>query len=442
MTKEHFQAILEELIDENPLACRGILRISGVSYDEETLTLAVTLEKTPQLKVNLCFLSRHCQTEAEVKAVILHEFLHVLLGHTERFQYMTPALNLALDAVINAIIHRTLGPSYSSMMSRYYAESEGLSGLLRPMNEKEVVLCWHKQGETIWKAWDELYEGKLVVDDILELARMLEEKDSECTTGPGRHFLGNHDPRNWLKGRLPAELEKVLKETLQSMNGSGVWRYPMKRGVGANACPVVFTAKSDKRLLWEQTAWRALQVCLLPDRHALPGESEELLSRLPVLNEGDRRGFLRSIWNPLFPEVCWKTSRKKLGKSAYVYLDVSGSMHAEMAEIIGLLSRLRRYIRMPFWAFSDEVAPATIGDGQLKTSGSGGTSINCVFRHIARTRPERALIITDGYVENPDCRLLREVKGQKLFALVSRDGSAAQLKRAGIPYLQLERFSS
>jgi hypothetical protein len=205
---------------------------------------------------------------------------------------------------------------------------------------------------------------------------------------------------------------------------------------------MVITAKSEKRLRWERTAWRALAACLLPDRRSPSPETEEVLSRLPVLNEGDRRGFLRSLWNPLLPEVCWKSRRKKPGKSAQVYLDVSGSMHAEMAELVGLLARLRRHIRMPFWAFSDEVAPASIREGQLVTSGSGGTSINCVFRHIARTRPERALIITDGYVEPPDRRLLKTIRGEKLFLLISRDGSPAQLEKAGIPYLQLERFPS
>ena len=56
----------------------------------------------------------------------------------------------------------------------------------------------------------------------------------------------------------------------------------------------------------------------------------------------------------------------------HVYLDVWGSMNAEMPYIIALLGRPSRYIRRPFWAFSDRVAPALIKDGKLVASTTGG----------------------------------------------------------------------
>ena len=59
--------------------------------------------------MNLAFVREHCRTDAHVKAVICHEFLHVLLRHTERLTRLTPAEHLAFDAVINAIIHRSAG---------------------------------------------------------------------------------------------------------------------------------------------------------------------------------------------------------------------------------------------------------------------------------------------------------------------------------------------
>ncbi len=59
------------------------------------------------------------------------------------------------------------------------------------------------------------------------------------------------------------------------------------------------------------------------------------------------------------------TAVPRRGGSAQVYLDVSGSMDAEMPLIVALLGRLARYIRRPFWAFSDEVAPARIEGGRL-----------------------------------------------------------------------------
>ena len=122
MTPAAFRNIYRELIDDNPLAVRAVLKILEIEFTEDVPTLAVTCEARPTLKVNLRFIGKHCHSDAEVRAVIVHEFLHVLLRHTDRLTPVTPADHLACDAVINAIIHRTMGPSASALMSRYYAE--------------------------------------------------------------------------------------------------------------------------------------------------------------------------------------------------------------------------------------------------------------------------------------------------------------------------------
>ena len=72
-----------------------------------------------------------------MKAVICHEFLHVLLRHTEQRTPLTPARHLAFDAVINAIIHREHGPGALGDDVRYYADATDLAKLLRPMNAAE-----------------------------------------------------------------------------------------------------------------------------------------------------------------------------------------------------------------------------------------------------------------------------------------------------------------
>jgi predicted metal-dependent peptidase len=137
MNARDFQQVYLELIDENPLAIRAVLKVLRVEFTDTVPTLAVTCEARPRLLVNLAFVRAHCRTEAHVKAVICHEFLHVLLRHTERFTTLTQAEHLAVDAVINAIIHRSLGPDYSGMMSRYYADERGIARLLRPPTDSE-----------------------------------------------------------------------------------------------------------------------------------------------------------------------------------------------------------------------------------------------------------------------------------------------------------------
>ena len=132
MNEQLFRAIVGELIDENPFACRALLKILAIEFTEQVATLAVTTGDEPRLLVNLGFLAAHCKTEAHVKAVICHEFLHVLLRHTDRVNPVKPVENLACDAVINAMIHRELGEEYSDFMKQFYAEEKGMYRLLRP----------------------------------------------------------------------------------------------------------------------------------------------------------------------------------------------------------------------------------------------------------------------------------------------------------------------
>ncbi len=121
MNAMQVRALVHELVDENPFAIRAVLKILAVEFTNAVPTLAVTNEPRPRLLINLEFVAAHCRTDEHVKALLCHEFLHVLLRHTDEPGRPTPARHLALDAVINAIIHRQLGEKYSSMMAGYYA---------------------------------------------------------------------------------------------------------------------------------------------------------------------------------------------------------------------------------------------------------------------------------------------------------------------------------
>ncbi len=86
-------------------------------------------------------------------------------------------------------------------------------------------------------------------------------------------------------------------------------------------------------------------------------------------------------------------------------------MNAEMPLIVGLLGQLSSWIRRPFWAFSTEVVPAVIEGGALKAGTSGGTSLECVLEHVAKTRPSCAVIVTDGYIEQIPKRRVAAIRG-------------------------------
>ncbi|MDO9170540.1 MAG: hypothetical protein Q7W29_01775 [bacterium] len=450
MNERRFRSILLELIDENPLAIRAVLQILEVDFTTRVPTLAVTCADRPRLLVNLAFVDDHCANDDEVKAVIIHEFLHVLLRHTEQRQPPTPARHLALDAVINAIIHRQYGSGYSAMMARYYGESPGLKRLLRAMNAEELeclsAMRKNKDHLPTWvRAWAALYRGELIADDIEALAVHLEEAGAGARgrgpftlgdegDGGAGELLGNHDERG---DALPDALREALEKAMREMNGEGVWRAPGGRGAGADPYEALFAAADGPLRQWRATTLAILRRHLTPDRRSRAHLDAPREYRLPVLSPHDRRAFLRAQWTPFLPEARWGGTVPRRAGTAQVYLDVSGSMYAEMPHLVALLGQLTGLIRRPFWAFSTHVAPAVIERGVLKAQTTGGTSMTCVLEHLIRTRPASAVVVTDGYIEALDRQLVAKTAGTRLHVLVSRDGSPAALESAGLAYTQL-----
>jgi hypothetical protein len=447
MTPTEIRGLVGELIDENPFAIRAVLKILSIEFTSSVQTLAVTAEERPRLLINAEFIHEHCRDPDHVKAVLCHEFLHVLLRHTSLHGPLTPARHLALDAVINSIIHRQQGPKYSSFMAVYYGSVTGIRQMLRVMTQVESqrylaagqgrarVPAW-------WHAWHGLYCGKLLADDIEAIARDLEDCEGGDLAGlTGRdpvrrgcgRLLGNHDD----EAPLPQALRDALERAQSQMNGDGIWR---GASVGARQYGLLVDPRHAAMAKWQANALKVLRRHLEPARGA-PRTPVPVSARLPVLSSSDRRAFLRATWSPFLPEAQWTAVVQRPSGRAHVYLDVSGSMNAEMPLIVALLGRLSRWIRRPFWAFSTEVGPAVIDGGVLKAETSGGTSLACVLDHLALTRPASAVIVTDGHVEALRDRDVRAVMSTtRLHAIVTRDGNVAALRKAGVPYSQLERL--
>lgn len=460
MTEQHFKAIVREVMDENPFAVRAVLKILDIEFTPAVKTLAVTCELKPRLLVNLDFVRSHCKNEAHIKALLCHEFLHILLRHTETVQPFTMARHIAFDAVINAIIHRLYGEEFSSMMATYYAEEVGLKKLLRPMSAEEQNLHDGAVWDAFYKgllnaavdvvpglmtAWDALYKGRLNADDIEELFNMVMNQGSAFGVKDIANtnervdvddLLGNHSDM----GRIDSDaLRESLNQAMKEMNGVGIWTRPQLRGAGANSYEALFNQKDESMQRWQRAALAIFKLHLMPDPKSRVHQDVEQEYLIPALSPKDRRAFLKAQWMPFIPEAVWVGSRTKPKGTAQVYLDVSGSMNDEMPLIIALLSNLSSYIRRPFWAFSDKVSPAIIEKGQLKTQTSGGTSMSCVIEHIAETRPAAAVIVTDGYIEPLDKSLVIQTRSTRIHVVLTRDGSSSMLENAGLKYTQLDR---
>ena len=449
-SEARFRALIVELADENPFAIRAVLQVLGTEFTSRVPTLAVTCEARPRLCVNLAFINAHCRNDTEVKALICHEFLHVLLRHTASSAPVTPARHLATDAVINAIIHRQQGTDMSALFSRYYADVRDLRKMLRPMTEAEQDMLHppHRVRHPwpAWvRAWDALYQGQLVADDIDGLAEDLSSRPPESAPGfpldsalPTAldDLLGDHG--DWKS--LPEVLRQALDRTLREMNGHGIWRNPWRSGVAANPYAPLLRAAEDPVRRWERSTLDVLRRHLQPDPTSPREPTGERRYVLPVLSPSDRRACLSVLWSPFLPDAAWMGQEIRPAGRAQVYLDVSGSMHAEMPLVIALLGRLGRYIRRPFWAFSDRVEPAEIRNGRLLTRTTGGTAMNCVLEHLARTSPPAAVVVTDGFIEPLRPELLNAVARIRLHVVLTREGNAAPFDKVGLPYTRLEEY--
>ncbi len=451
--RAHFEAALADFIDENQLACAGILGVCRLEFTCEVPTLAVTMhEDPPRLLVNPGFLASRVLDEDDARAVLLHEFLHVLLGHTRLFERVDPLTNLALDAVINHIVQRELGPPAGAVFRRLYRPAGPADPLwlLRPHAPGDI-LPDDRQARRLYQGGGipgggarqaglhgagrvhllrlGLLDGSVLADDVLDL---LEAAGIRCPDGVV--FLGNHDDPRKAHPANRARIDRLLRE----FNGSGVFRRPQDHGAGAARADAEWAAVDPCRG-WRAAAMAALRKVLVDDPRGRPVGESERDYLLPVATAGDRRAVLRGTWNPLLPDFSWLDRRPAGRGLANVYLDVSGSMELELQQLVGLLWRLRDWIRRPFHAFSNGVVPARIENGKLLTRTTGGTQFNDVLEHVVRHRPGRSLVVTDGFIEPIDRRLLDRLRANRdeLHVLVAAFGTAEPFERAGIPATRL-----
>ena len=428
-SKNYIENILADLADENPFACRALLKISRVVYTQKVPTIAVSLRRSPDLLINKKFIDKYAKTENDIKALLMHEFLHVILGHTEKYERMTPLLNIALDAVINSIIHRTYGCRYSNLFKELYKPID-IECLLRPVDTFDESM---KEWEFIHR---EIYKGNYAADDLFELIEYLLSKKG-VKVKSRLIFIGNHDGKS---KRQSKEMKKILEEILKKMDGTKIWNNRTCPGIGDKAD---LTTRKIRKLLnekWIRSTQRILKKCLVEDKK-ISRETSMSEMKIPVLSTGDRRAAIISMWLPIIPMSRHVISKRSTGESVNIYFDVSGSMEDEINALISLLFHFRHRIRKPLWVFSNEVSKAVFKDGMLEYDTTGGTSISCVFNHIRENKYKKILIVTDGFVETITEEMLWDINKKDLRVLISSKGDPSSFEEHQIINYQLEELN-
>lgn len=429
-TEKQIRFIIQDMIAENPLACRALLEISDIEFTDKVKTMAVSLSAKPVLKINPGFCNRHLKSENDVKAVLLHEFLHVLLLHTEKYKISTPLLNIALDAIINSIIFRYKGMEYADFFRRFY-EADDIRMLLKPVEDRWDYILeenhWYDINEKI-------YLGKYCADDLFELLTYLRSK-IKTKELEEIVLLGNHEDNI----EIPDKIKEILDGMMKKMDGVLIWNKPNMRGVGFERKPENHDILKFKVRKWEKSTYNLLKKSLVKDKKVKTEMTTTEIS-LPVLTSNDRRALARFQFSGIIPLSKTEYQTKTDSQLVSIYLDVSGSMDKELEAIISLLSHFRPYIKMPLWVFSNEVEEARFVNGKLEYKTTFGTSVSCVFDHLRKNKTKKCLIVTDGYVEKMNDLMLKDLRKSDIKVLVSADGNPDAFRKVGLPYLQLEKL--
>ena len=427
-TEKQIRYIILEMAEENTLACKALFSISNIRFTTDVKTMSVTLSGHPELLINMDFCKTHLKTEKEVKTVLIHEFLHVILLHTEKYRANNPFLNIALDAIINAIIFRYMGMDYAGLFVRLYPWKP-LTMLLRPAGED---LYDSEMGSWI-SIHRDIYAGKYCADDLHEFLQYLQSKwkggDLEDIL-----LLGEHTP-----GEISDEAGSMLDGIMEKMNGTKIWSKSRQPGTGDAIEREERRAQARKINTWNKATRKMLRKCLMPDpTDQVNTHPREIV--LPMISHSDRRSMSRFMYSRFIPFSVNQVPRPAPAEKATVYLDVSGSMDWEIDRIISLLHHFRTALKMPLYVFSDEVYEAKFRNQQLIYHTTFGTRIEPVFNHIRKNKIGKCMIVTDGYISRLSERTIGGLERKNIHILISSEGNPAEFTKNGFPYQQLKRL--
>jgi hypothetical protein len=404
-----------------------LVRLAGIVATRDVPTAAVECRARPRLLLNPDFVAAHCARDEHLFLLVMHELWHVILAHTRLYPRVTPAENLALDAVINAGLARQHpGPEYRGFFEALNSADAFPELLLRPPNGwPDRPRAPRGVGPRVRDVLRRLYPAASRVDvDMPMYSEILELLQGENAAGGagGAVLVGDHGAGD---GETLALDDPLFGDVIRRIVAA--WPPPPFPLDGRDA-----GRPSDD---WSvalapapEAARRAFAKLLHRTLGPHPGAATrrrrslvvEPVGRGPLPNASDRLAPARRRLG--LPPTLWAASgpvavrRPDPPASAHVYLDVSGSMAELLPHVAGLLLPYVAAGQASAFQFSTEVEPlplASLRAGSFRTT--GGTNVRCVLEHLlAAPRVRGGVLLTDGYVGTPPPDLAAEVRARGL----------------------------
>lgn len=478
---------LEEVWQAMPAgtyAIAGLMRVVDIGESAEVETAAMLYKPVPRILINPDFAKRFAPTPERQAALILHELLHLLLGHQAK--PMTRMDNFVLDAVINAMIcHMTGSPAYWSLFTSTYSSRRFPECLLRPpagfragggsclkiprVLKGDRMRHVRSAYRDLYSNWGTSYKDirrqfRMPEDYYPELWRgwTVEEVEASAEIAGENLCWPGDDDSDWEDGgeaqawEEPCELppQAASLDAVPLLGSHPVNPEPDLTGAGwLRSLASMVQALQQKwirgRSLSEELTVMKFDLSAL-DRRANVAALKRLISRvaldgatrtgesgtirsrvLTALPALDRRStVLRFLGlQPLLHAWETETPQPRHIDPVHVYVDVSGSV----AEFVGCLCQAvlscRHLAHRQIHLFSTEVADVdvdTLSHGHVPTT--GGTDIGCVLEHMKRRKITRAVLLTDGYVGSPAEEFHSYLRRCSLAVALTPGGSLVSLK--------------
>ena len=425
-----------ELVGVHAHAINALLTVSTVEWSDATATACVECVDRPRLLLNPAFVAQWCHTPERLATLVLHELLHIALGHTRLFPRPTLVHNIAFDAIINRTLLATVQGTrvrhssvqfgydierYTDLFTDFYSASKAPAFILRPPPGWPLAPDWdasqamppalreiHRDlydltrfADTPRETWEQALPRYTQVTYADIIAALLD--GDECQA-QGVSLLGAHGDtpadRQAIQGSRDRDAAELLTAALEPLCG----QLP-GHGEHFGLTRVNDTTRTPAL---EHALRTLLRKAIKP--HGAGGTRSSWRERnvRVVHRMHDRRAACRvraaSLLGAPMPLLFngHVYEREQEPQQVAIYVDVSGSMGQLLPHLRRALLTLRREIEPTLYWFSDEVVAASGND--LETGdmpSTGGTAICAVITHAMQQLPagSAAIVLTDGYLE-------------------------------------------